>query len=271
MIVSDWVKETEIPKWQALFDGRYVDLANHSKSHSIRYKTDNPTTAQLEEDITGGYDALKTMFPNQQILAFAAPWTQSPTAALTEMKKNHYANRNGGNGFVDANPTEEIMYNLPGYVVLHEDTADELNAKIDTAIANEQWFIHLMHGVGEGTYNIDKDVCAEHFAYIGSKSADVWTGSLNEVTKYIYERQNSQLKYNWIREKAISISLTDTMDDTLFDFPLTVKVNVPSGWTRARVWANGEVSTVNVVAEGGKNYVYINAVPDKGEILLESN
>ena len=269
VMVSDWVKEAEIPKWKALFDGGYIDLANHSKSHSIKYKNDNPSAEVLAEDITGGYDALKAIFPNEEIIAFAAPWTQKTDASTAEIKKKHYANRGGGTGFVSSDPTEATLMNLPGFVVENSNTIELLNGKIDTAITNRQWFIHLMHGVGSGTYNIDKTVCAEHFAYIGSKSEDVWAGSLNEVLKYIYEKQNVTIETNWIREKAVSLSVSDTLDDSVFNFPLTLKVNVPSGWEKVRASQNGESITVNMSVEGEKAFVYVNAIPDKGEVLLE--
>ena len=120
------------------------------------------------------------------------------------------------------------------------------------------------------SYNIDKDVCATHFAYIGSKSDDVWAGSLNEVLKYIYEKQTAKTDINWIRENALSLSLTDTMDDAIFNFPLTLKVNVPAEWEMVSVSQNGENSTVAVKVEDGKSFIYINVVPDKGDILVES-
>ena len=68
---------------------------------------------------------------------------------------------------------DDIEFSLEDVTRTEKDFACKM---IDTAIANNQWFIHLMHGVGTGTYNIDKDVCAEHFAYIGDAdpSADYY-------------------------------------------------------------------------------------------------
>ena len=276
MLVSDWITERNgvagagIESWQELIDRGNIDIANHSKTHKLKYTTDNPTSEQLEADITGGYNALKEYFPNEQILGFAAPWIQNPDAAVSEIKKHHYVNRASGNGgFVDADPTEEMWYNLPSFVVNQQDIS-VLNGKIDTAIEEGKWFVHLMHTVGGGEYEITKDVCDNHFAYIASKSDKVWAGSLNDVTKYIRERQNSKISYNWIREKAMSITVTDTLDDLLFDFPLTVKVNVPSEWSEARCYMNRELAELEVVLENGNKYVYVNVIPDKGDIILEN-
>ena len=68
----------------------------------------------------------------------------------------------------------------------------------------------------------------------------------------------------------MSIVLTDSLDDEIFDFPVTLKVNVPSDWKRAEYSQDG-TETVDVVTENGKKYMYINAIPDKGSILIEKN
>ena len=271
MMVSDWVDKAYVSKWQNLFDGGNIDLGNHSKTHKIAYNNEGVTAEMIEEDVIGGYNALKEMFPNEEIISFASPWTHTNSIVTDEVKKNHYANRCvGNNGFVSSSPTVETMMCLPSFVVRNGNTAKDLNALIDTAIANKQWFVHLLHGVGSGEYDIKKDVCAEHFAYIGSKSDDVWAGSLNEVVKYIYEKQNADVSFNWIRENALSISVTDSLDDKIFNFPLTIKVNVPSGWNTVEVIQNDASTTVTAHNEGDKNYVYINVIPDNGRVLIKN-
>ena len=270
MLISDAVQESMVPQWQALFDGGYVDLGNHSKTHKVIYNDNGTTEAQIREDITGGYNKLKEYFPNEDIITFASPWTQTNSIVTDEVKKNHYANRcAGNNGFVSSSPTENTLMCLPAFVVTKDNTAAQLNNLIDKAIENKRWFVHLLHGVGGGEFDINKEVCAEHFKYIGSKSDDVWAGSFNEVVKYIYEKQNSIVSYNWIRENALSISVVDWLDDNVFNFPLTVKVNVPSDWAELEVVQNNTSATVTATAEGEKKFAYINVIPDKGEVLLQ--
>lgn len=266
MLVADWVKETEKDGWQQLFDGGHMDMGNHSLAHAIKYTDASTTSEMIEQDITGGYQKLSELFPTEKILTFASPWTQRNDLVDSEVAKHHFANRNGGRGFVSAYPDQQTLFNLPAYVVMHTDTAAELNAKIDTAAENGQWFIHLMHGVGEGTYNIDKEVCREHFAYIGSKD-DVWAGSLNDVLMYIYERDAAKIATLWTREKGMCISVTTPdLDSKLFNFPLTIKVNVPSDWKNIRVNQAGKIQNVSA-ADG---YAYINIVPNGGDVIIDS-
>lgn len=275
MLISKGINESNVSSWQELIDNGNIDIGNHSKTHAVMYDTDNPTAETLEDDITGGYNDLKKWFPNEKILTFAAPWCRKTDASTAEIKKHQYANRGGGNGFLSPNPTEAELFDIPAFVVQSDKTAEQLNANIDKAIKDKNWYSVLLHGVNDTApetknNNINKDVCEAHFNYIGSKSDKVWAGSLNEVTAYIYEKQNYDITVNWIRENAMSITLTDTLDDSRFDFPLTFKVNVPNHWETVTVTQNNESAEVSANVQNGKNYVYINVVPDKGIIILEN-
>lgn len=275
MLISNGINEVKAASWQELIDEGNIDIGNHSKTHELKYNEGNPTAEELADDITGGYNELKQWFPNEKILTFAAPWCRKTDASTAEIKKHQYANRGGGNGFLSANPTEAELFDIPAFVVQSDKTAAELNANIDTAIKNKSWYSVLLHGYTDTVpetknNNILKDVCIEHFNYIGSKSDKVWAGSLNEVVAYIYEKQNCDITVNWIRENGMSITLTDTLDNDRFDFPLTLKVHVPDPWETVTVTQNYKNAEVSANVQDGKNYVYINVVPDKGEIILEN-
>ena len=272
MVVSDWLKN--IDAWQQLLDKGTIDIGNHSKAHGIKYDEDEYTQEELEADITASYNALVQMFPDEKIIVFATPWCRYTSDAGTEILKNHYANRTGGRGFLSSNPTDTELMRIPSYIVQSSQSIETLNANIDKAVNEGKWYSLLMHGVNETNpettnNNINKNVCEEHFSYIGSKQ-DVWAGSMTEVIQYIKERNTARITVNWIRENAMSLSLSDTMDDERFDFPLTYKINVPSHWDSVRVTQNYNSVTVATQMVGDKNYVYINIIPDKGDITLEN-
>ena len=69
----------------------------------------------------------------------------------------------------------------------------------------------------------------------------------------------------------MSITLTDTLDNNRFDFPLSYKVNVPNHWENITVTQNYQSTEVTTFKEGDKTYAYINIVPDKGDVTLESS
>ena len=273
MVVSDWLKD--IPAWQTLLDKGTIDIGNHSKGHAIKYNEDEYSKEELEADITGAYNALRQYFPDEKLIVFATPWCRYTAEVGEEILKTQYANRTGGGGFLSSNPTDAEMMKIPSYIVQSDQSVETLNANIDKAIADGSWYSLLMHGVNETApedknNNINKDVCDAHFRYIGSKE-DVWAGSMTEVIQYIKERNSATITINWIRENAMSITLTDTLDNNRFDFPLTYKVNVPNHWEAVTVTQNYQSTEVTTFKERDKTYAYINIVPDKGDITLESS
>lgn len=86
----------------------------------------------------------------------------------------------------------------------------------------------------------------------------MWFATMDEVVKYIYEKQNASLSVEG-DEKLVKVKLTDTLDNKKFDMPLTVKVSAPSDATSASVTVNGKKQTVEI-KEG---YVIFNLIPDK--------
>ena len=58
------------------------------------------------------------------------------------------------------------------------------------------------------------------------------------------------------------------MDDSVFTTPLTVKVRVDNDWTSASAIQSGEVIPTNLITYNGNKYALVDAVPDRGEVIL---
>ncbi|MBE7036321.1 MAG: DUF2334 domain-containing protein [Ruminococcaceae bacterium] len=270
-IIAGKLKEEEIDGWKDIFADGYMDLGNHSYSHKIKYKeTDTYTAEELAEDISGAKEYLETVFTDQEIFCFASPWGQTTDAAITEMAKGHYANRKASGGVLEqATPTN--FFKVPTVVVQYGTTLEKLNGSVDTAVSAGGWYVPLLHGIGGSSSAADAyaskySTIEDHFEYIKAQSdnGNVWSGSFNDVVKYIYERDSATAAIESAEDKKLEISLTDEMeDDELFSHPLTVKVNVSKRWPEeATLKCGNETKTVDVVEENGKKYVYFNMIPD---------
>lgn len=277
LITNQLISQGGTPeKWSALLEEGYVDVGNHSTSHAIKYsdQQDSLTEEQLKADITDAYDQLKTWFPKQNILTFAAPWGQATSASTAEIKKHHYANRGAGGNLQNANPQEDEWFRLRSYVY-SDHSASDMNNWVNQAISQKGWAIELLHNCVDGdTPNglaISKTIFHDHMEYLASKKEDVWVGTLNEVTAYIKERQNATVHIDWANGQTMALTLTDTLPDEEFSQPLTLQVNVPLSWKNGAIYYQGSLQGTSpvVLEEPGKRYVQINAVPDGGQIILQ--
>ena len=97
----------------------------------------------------------------------------------------------------------------------------------------------------------------------------IWIGTFPAVAKYGQERDTATLKTVSSDAKRIALSLADRMDDTLFDEPLTLKVRLPDAWKSVRAAQGGKAVRAVLVPHEGHPYALVDAVPDRGEIVLE--
>ncbi len=262
--------------WRNIFKEGYMDVGNHSYTHKLKYNTSTYTDEELKEDITGAQQRIKEFFPENDVFCFAAPWGQTPDNVVEELKKGHYANRVASGGIVPSK-TPSDFYKIPTYAVQYGTTVEKINGYVDNAINRGGWYVELLHPLGEegtadNTYLTKHETIEEHFGYIKSKvdSGEVWSGTFNEVVRYIYERDSAKIEMVKAEEKSMVINLTDGMkNNKLFDYPLTVKINVPKNWTEeVKVTQNKTSNEAKTVDENGKKYVYLNIVPDSGEVTL---
>ena len=140
---------------------------------------------------------------------------------------------------------------------------------IDTTASNENiWLVLVFHGVdGIGWEALTSQLLSEYFNYIKSLEDDLWIATFADVTKYIRERMNSVVSTRE-KEGKIIVSLTSSLDKTMYDIPLTLKTYLPSGWKEAAVKHGGQINSVTPQQDSGGRYVIYQAYPDAGRIVL---
>ena len=94
-------------------------------------------------------------------------------------------------------------------------------------------------------------------------------GTFGSVVKYIKERESANLSLISSSQDQIVLNLTDTLDDAIFDEPLTIRSEVPSSWAKVRVKQGTGAITVTPGIEGTKTVIYYNVIPDRGFITLQ--
>ena len=134
------------------------------------------------------------------------------------------------------------------------------------------WCAALHHFVHHGR---TPEEVAESVAKSEAKLANLarykdrlWIGTFPAVAKYGQERDTATLKTVSSDAKRIVLSLADRMDDTLFDEPLTIKVRLPDAWRGVRATQGGKPVYPAFIAHDGIPYALVDAVPDRGEIVL---
>ncbi len=140
---------------------------------------------------------------------------------------------------------------------------------VDTAASRKDtWLVLVFHGVDSLGYEaLNHTLLDEYFQYIVSKENSLWVATFGDVTKYMREREHAEIK-NIEKSGKITIILSHSLDENMYDLPLTLKTYVPSAWKQVKVKQGKQNINVAVKKDGKGSYIIYQANPDKNPITL---
>jgi len=238
------------------------EIGSHTLSHPHLPQLSLP---EMEEEIGESKTIIDDQITTQECLTFVYPFGDYNSNAKAYTKKYYIAARGVWCGF---NKAPYDFYALRGCG--DSDSLEQMKLYTDEAEQHGYWLItihHSLDGTGYGVWTIDTFI--SYLEYLQTK--DLWVDTFGSVAKYIKERESATLSLVSNSENQIVLSLTDTLDDSIFDQPLTIRSEVPSNWTNILVQQGGGSIIVKPVVEGTQTVVYYNALPDRGIIILQEH
>ena len=198
----------------------------------------------------------------------------------------YYAIRQGKYGIQSLDPTfgieEGSWYNLKiqWFREWWKNNSTNGITWLDDTVRNGGWLIVMCHtiigegasGTDSGSQDISTELADQFFAHAGNyvKSGDLWCATLGDATRYLREKQ-SATAYRHMENGVLYVGLKldrttpdgKPLDEKTFNYPLTVKAQVPAGWNSASYELNGKTVTANVQTDPANNqkYVLVNIVP----------
>jgi len=230
------------------------DFANHTMHHlgAMSYE-------EAEREIRQTAEAIWEANPSQQLQLFdrggGTSWGISENE-LTEILTRYDCVQGRGGGIEDA--TWQV-----------NPSADTLREYVDTAVREASWHHVAFHGIGpncEWGGPVDGNAFLALLDYLIEKKDQVWTGTHTEVHKYEEERNASTVKLLQVSDDRICLQLTSTKDSRLYDYPVTLRTQIPVGWKNIHVTRNG--APISSIAF--KDFVQYDAVPGRDEIIISS-
>ena len=164
---------------------------------------------------------------------------------------------------------------------IHPDTVDMLLTGEHASVKwlsrpthRRAWLAPVYHYVRAGRTPEEKDATqarvAEQLAHLASKKDQIWVGLFRDVACYGMERDTARLDVTKNTADEIRFSLSDDMDDTLFAYPLTIKVRLPDAWTGVAATQGGTSVEARIVEHQGGRFALVKAMPDRGEVRLRT-
>ena len=294
---GEWVlKDSEVAYWRGVLDSGTFDVASHSHTHTFWGVSDEAESGwyldsgnalheysyeagRITSEVADSRQILKMAFPDQRVLAFIKPGfgrhsdengtrgVQISDRAYEIIKENYIGMRNTG-GDVDTMPIANI-YSAKSHTVKNTDTAEDWKQLVNEAKSSGGTLIFLFHRIEEDPTNslrADIDETDEFFTWLGKEVADgrVSNMTLENAMLYSAELEASSLEVRKYSDR-ITVKLTDTLDDSIYDAPLTVRVPVSNGCSLV---TSDRGEQLSVLSDSKGKYVLIDIIPDSDTVTL---
>ena len=244
-----------------------LDAGHDIQSHSFTHLADESLT--IDEEYGRAVESIERHLPGHRVVAVGFPGARSSRKNTWAASGRHHIGGRGTTGV----PNDPVRINYQCSNSFHGDFT--LDAQSFVGLSNlvvrntrfplsyRAWNCHHLHGVPQEERRAQIERAMAFYAEHG-----VWMPGFVDVLKYGQERDSAAVETVECRADRIVLRLTDHMDDSLFDAPLTLRLRVPDGWTAAAVRQGERKETVAVDKRDGKASVLFDAVPDRGDIVV---
>ncbi len=256
------------PDWTGLAaaaaDGH--EVASHTVTHP--YLNQIGGTAQLTE-LRESHDAIAANIPGSGSQTLAYPFCVEGNETATLL---YYFAARGCQGAVESATPADFL-NISSIIAGPEGsvrTAADLNARVGAAASSGGWAVFLMHGVDSdgGWSPFPSSELRTHLEMVQANASTYWIETFGNVVRYIRERDGARITELSNDGDAIALRLSDGLPDATYDYPLTVRRELPAGWTDATVRQNGVPVPDQGIQAGTPYTVTFDAVPDAGDITI---
>ena len=257
------------PNWSTFQNAANAghEIGSHTISHP--HLGDSSVAVQNEELNESQVD-INSHITGQSCLTIAYPYCEPSDDTITA--KYYIAARNC-QGFIEKT-TPDDFYNISSILCGEESdsltTTDDFNKYANAAVDSNGWSVYLVHGIdSDGGYSpISSTVLDESLQYLETHKDSFWVSSFVNVVRYIRERNCVSVEVTDLFNDSILVTVSDTLDDIIYNYPVTVRRTLPSGWETAQVFQDGDSLYTRIRERGAKKYVEFNAVPDGGTVRI---
>ena len=279
-----WNTETASPildkqaGWQAVFDTGRWGLINHSMTHAFWGESTSDALSidkdMLYNEIVTSGEVLRTVFPSQRVLTFAYPGFSSVTNVhgtwcaykdAVSLALRHYVgarNYSGASQMID-----KLIHVYSNGRTLGGSASDY--QQIDAAANEGKILVFLMHRVVESGASgtaINYDKARGVVEYVSDYVYDgkIWSAHFEDAMLYTKEASTARVSSS-LSEGVFTLTVEDGLDDTVYNYPLTVKVRLPFECEAVKLTQGERVFYALVKSEGEEAYAYVDVVPN-GEV-----
>ena len=262
--VIDWSSANWAALQSAANNGH--EVASHTLTHP---HLGSMTVEQQTAEEQNSRDQINSRISGQQCLTLAYPYCE--TGNLSICKKYYIAARICSGSIVPKSPSD--FYNISSIICGTEGsirTSQDFNNKVNSAVNSKGWVVYLIHGIdNDGGYSpVTNENLRGSLEYLDSNRDKFWVATFVNVVCYIKERNNVSVSETIVNDTTFTCQVTDTLDNEIYNYPVTLRRQLPDSWLSADISQNGKTINSQVVEDNSKKYIMFDIAPDNGDIQI---
>jgi peptidoglycan/xylan/chitin deacetylase (PgdA/CDA1 family) len=262
--VIDWSSANWAALQSAANNGH--EIASHTLSHP---HLGTLTVEQQTSEEKNSLEQINSRITGQKCLTLAYPYCE--TGNINICKQYYIAARICSGSIVPKSPTD--FYNISSIICGTEGsikTAQDFNNKVNSAVNSKGWVVYLIHGIDNdgGWSPVTNENLRGSLEYLDTNRDKFWVATFVNVVCYIKERNNVSVQETILNDTAYTCQVTDTLDNEIYNYPVTLRRLLPDNWLSADISQNGKTINSQIVEFNSKKYVMFDVVPDNGDVQI---
>ncbi len=242
------------------------EIASHTMTHT---RLNTLSDEQQIRELKDSRDAINANIPGQKCITLAYPNCLAGKDSLT--LQYYAAARTCSGQLIPGTPVNWM--NLSSFVcgsLGSVKTIQDFNAKADSAAASKAWCVYLLHGIdADGGYSpVTTSTLQGSLDYLSANRDKFWVDTFGNVVRYIMERNAASVAETTVTTSNITVHVTHTLDDSIFNYPITLRRPLPLDWPAATVTQNNKSVVSQLGRVNSTNFVMFDVVPNGGEVIL---
>jgi peptidoglycan-N-acetylglucosamine deacetylase len=242
------------------------EVASHTVTHT---NLSASSAVVVTNELRDSQSSINANVPGHQCVTLAYPYCVAPAnAAVTP---TYYIAARGCSGqLVPATPAD--FMNISSFVCGNQGLLQfqDIRAKADAAAAARSWCVYLIHAIDNdnGYSPLPSATLQATLNYLSTNQSKFWVESFGNVVRYIRERNAASVAETASTAESITVHVTDGLDDSIYNYPITLRRPLPPDWPGAAVSQNNQAITPQFTNLNATNFVSFDVVPDGGDVIL---
>ena len=270
------------------------EIASHTVTHPHLQNLpigDTLTAGTLRYELYQSRKSIENKIPDKYCIDLAYPYSEYDSDVLNYTAEFYEVARAISDNPVDSSLSGQQWYKIGSLVIefslprnTPSDDLDELQefyGYVDNTVSQGKWgllqahdvipFDSIASAIGQGSY---QPISVQWFdsacQYVSDAEAngDLWVAPVMDITRYMKERECYNYNILSVTDTSLKINITDTLNNNIYNFPLTADIIVPDNWSTVSVFQGSFYDYTSSYSSGGSTIIETSVIPDGGTVTL---